>query len=90
MSQIAREFIVDWLNENAVGADAIETEEDETPAEVLAARCRADAKADGISDQEFEDAIDDLTGGSGFDDYIAKFIETAIDEDPLPVEEKED
>ena len=44
MSQIAREFIVDWLNENAVGADTIETEEDETPAEVLAARCRATRK----------------------------------------------
>lgn len=89
MSQTAKDFIKEWVSEN-VSVDTAEIEEDVSRAETMAAQCRADAKEEGIVDEEFEDAIDDLTGGDGLEIYIEKAINAAIDDDALEIEEKDD
>lgn len=89
MSQTAKDFIKEWVSENA-SVDTAEIEENVLRAETMATQCRLDAKEEGIADQEFEDAIDDLTGGDGLEIYIEKAIEVAVDEDALEIEEKDD
>jgi hypothetical protein len=60
MSERALAFAEEWVNEN-IHATGYEPEGDTSAASALAQQCLAEAKADGISEAEMKEAIDDLT-----------------------------
>ena len=60
MSERALAFVEEWVNEN-IHATGYEPEGDTSAASALAQKCVADAKADGITEAEIKEAIDDLT-----------------------------
>jgi hypothetical protein len=60
MSERALAFVEEWVNEN-IHATGYEPEGDSSMAKTLAAQCLAEAKADGITESEMKEAIDDLT-----------------------------
>jgi hypothetical protein len=54
MSERALAFVEEWVNE-------YEPEGDTSAASALAQKCLSEAKADGITEAEIKEAIDDLT-----------------------------
>jgi hypothetical protein len=59
MSERALAFVEEWVSENVRAED--KSGDGQSLASALAARCRADAAAQGISASEIGEAIDDLT-----------------------------
>ena len=74
MSERALGFVEEWISENVSGADA-RPAGDDSQAKALASQCLAAANAQGISQSEIGEAIDDLPA------FIAGAIEEASERD---------
>ena len=72
MSERALGFVEDWVSQH-VHAEGYEPESDNSLAKSLARQCLIDASAQGISEAEIRESIDDLT------DFMAGAIEEAND-----------
>jgi hypothetical protein len=86
MSVRAIAFVEEWVSENIEPGD--EPDDNNVRAAALAAQCLKDAKAQGISQAEINDAFDDLT------EFMAGELEEAHeaeeDEDDDDEEEEDD
>jgi hypothetical protein len=74
MSERALGFVEEWISENVSAADH-RPEGDDSRAKALASQCLAAANAQGISQSEIGEAIDDLPA------FIAGAIEEASERD---------
>jgi hypothetical protein len=70
MSEEALGFVDEWISEH-VRAGEYTPDDNNTQAKALAKQCLADASAEGISELDIKDAIDDLT------EFMAAAIEEA-------------
>ena len=79
MSQPVREFVEVWV-EVHVKTKVSTKSTDAAPARVLADKCRAAAKAQGISSRDVDAAIDCMIGGGdGLEAFLTDALEVAAD-----------
>jgi len=70
MSEEALGFVDEWISEHVRPGEHT-SDDNNTQAKALAKQCLADASAEGISELDIKDAIDDLT------EFMAAAIEEA-------------
>jgi hypothetical protein len=83
MSERALGFVEEWTSEN-VHAEGYTPEGDNSQAKSLAVQCLAAANAQGISEAEIKQSIDDLT------EFMAGAIEEANDREVRRLAAKDD
>jgi hypothetical protein len=74
MVQDAKGFITEWMSEN-VNAGPFAAPGGRSRARELAEQCTDDAKADGISADDLDAAVKEMTGS---DDDLVAFMVTAV------------
>ena len=85
-----KSFISNWVNEHIV-AEVYAPEGDDTRASEFAYQCKADARAEGISELEIDAAVEDMIGGGGgLVAFMAEAMEDATDREVSRLAAKDD
>ncbi len=80
-------FLEKWIEDNVVATPARLRAE---RAESLAEQCRKDAEDAGFSEEELDEAVEELAEGGDLSTYIEEALEKADEEDSEDGDEDED
>lgn len=86
MDEDALAFLEKWVEDNAIGIAAHLRAE---KAESLAEQCLRDAAEAGYSDEDIEQAAEELTDGENLATYIEMALEKADEEEVADEEDEE-
>lgn len=86
MDEDALAFLEKWVEDNAVSIAANLRAE---KAESLAEQCLRDAAEAGYSDEDIEQAAEELTDGEDLATYIEMALEKAADDEPEDEDDEE-